>query len=61
LRVDRFFHKIIQERLKEKKKANESKDFLDVMLSDPGVDGVNDGLDEITIKGVSIVSCSMFL
>jgi hypothetical protein len=61
LRVDRFFHKIIQDHLKEKKKANESKDFLDVMLSDPGVDGVSDRLDEITIKGVAIVSCSIFL
>jgi hypothetical protein len=61
LRVDRFFHKIIQDHLKEKKKANESKDFLDVMLSDPGVDGVSDRLDEMTIKGVAIVSCSIFL
>jgi hypothetical protein len=60
-RVDRFFNKIIQEHLKEKKKANESKDFLDVMLSHHGVDGGRDRLDELTIKGVAIVSCSMFL
>ncbi len=60
-RVDRFFNKIIQEHLKEKKKATESKDFLDVMLSHPGVDDVSDRLDELTIKGVAIVSCSMFL
>jgi hypothetical protein len=60
-RVNRFFNKTIQEHLKEKKKANESKDFLDVMLSHPGVDGVSDKLDELTIKGVAIVSCSMFL
>jgi cytochrome P450 len=59
-RVNRFFNKIIQEHLKEKKKANESKDFLDVMLSHPGVDG-EDRLDELTIKGVAIVSYSMFL
>jgi hypothetical protein len=61
LRIDRFFQKIIQEHLKEKNKANESKDFLDVMLSDPCVDGVSDKLDDMTIKGVAIVSCSMFL
>jgi hypothetical protein len=60
LRIDRFFQKIIQEHLKEKNKANESKDFLDVMLSDPCVDGVSDKLDDMTIKGVAIVS-SMFL
>jgi hypothetical protein len=42
-------------------KANESKDFLDVMFFHPGVDGVTDKLDELTIKGVAIVSCSMFL
>ncbi len=60
-KVDRFFNKIIQEHLKEKMKANESKDFLDVMLSHPGVDGVRDKLDELTIKGVAIVSFSMFL
>jgi hypothetical protein len=60
-RVNRFFNKIIQEHLKEKKKANESKNFLDVMLSHPGVDGVSDKLDDYTIKGVAIVSCSMFL
>ncbi|KAH9564139.1 hypothetical protein CY35_04G008600 [Sphagnum magellanicum] len=35
-------------------KANESKDFLDVMLFHPGVDGVTDKLDELTIKGVAI-------
>jgi hypothetical protein len=44
---------------KRKKKANE--DFLDVMLSHPGVDGVSDKLDDRTIEGVAIVSCSMFL
>jgi hypothetical protein len=60
-KVDRFFNKITQEHLKEKKEANESKDFLDVMLSHRGVDGVSDRLDELTIKGVAIVSCSMFL
>ncbi len=60
-RIDRFFNKTIQEHLKEKKKANESKDFLDVMLSHPGVDGVSDKLDDRTIKGVAIVSCYMFL
>jgi hypothetical protein len=60
-RVDRFFNKIIQEHQKEKMKANESKDFLDVMLFHPGVDGVRDKLDELTIKGVAIVSFSMFL
>jgi hypothetical protein len=60
-RVDRFFNKIIQEHLKEKKEANESKDFLDVMLSHPGVEGGTDRLDELTIRGVAMVSCSMFL
>ncbi len=60
-RVNRFFNKIIQEHLKEKMKENESKDFLDVMLSHPGVNGVTNKLDELTIKGVAIVSCSMFL
>jgi len=53
-KVDRFFNKTIQEHLKEKKKANELKDFLDIMLSHPGVDGVSDRLDELTIRGVSI-------
>ncbi len=60
-RMDRFFDKIIQEHQKEKMKANESKDFLDVMLSHPSVDGVRDKLDELTIKGVAMVSFSMFL
>jgi len=60
-KVDRFFNKTIQEHLTKKKEANESKDFLDVMLSHRGVDGVSDKLDELTIKGVAIVSCSMFL
>ncbi len=60
-RVNRFFNKIIEEHLKDKTKANESKDFLDVMLSHPGVDGVSDRLGELTIKGVAIVSSSMFL
>ncbi|KAH9536222.1 hypothetical protein CY35_17G097200 [Sphagnum magellanicum] len=53
-RTNRFFNKTIQEHLKEKKKANESKNFLDVMLSHPGVDGVSDKLDDYTIKGVAI-------
>ncbi len=60
-KVDRFFNKTIQEHLTKKKEANESKDFLDVMLSHRGVDGVSDKLDELTIKGVAIVSGSMFL
>jgi hypothetical protein len=60
-KVNRFFNKIIQEHLKEKIKENGSKDFLDVMLFHPSVNGVKDRLDELTIKGVAIVSCSMFL
>ncbi|KAH9575715.1 hypothetical protein CY35_01G125400 [Sphagnum magellanicum] len=52
LRFDRLFDRIIQEHLKEKKRPDESKDFLDVMLSLPGVDGVSDRIDDSTIRAV---------
>jgi len=52
LRFDRLFDKIIQVHLKEKKRPDESKDFLDVMLSLPGVDGVSDRIDDSTIRAV---------
>ncbi|CAM6020150.1 unnamed protein product, partial [Sphagnum balticum] len=52
LRFDRLFDRIIQVHLKEKKRPDESKDFLDVMLSLPGVDGVSDRIDDSTIRAV---------
>ncbi len=59
LRFDRLFDRIIQVHLKEKKRPDESKDFLDVMLSLPGVDGVSDRIDDSTIRAVVNVSCSI--
>lgn len=50
--MDRVFDRVIQEHVKDKSKSDESKDFLDVLLSLPGVDGVSDRLDDITIKAV---------
>ncbi len=61
LKVDQFLGKFIQEHLKEKKRPNESKDFLDVMLPLRGVNGVSNRLDEITIKAIINVSHSMLL
>jgi len=57
--MDRVFDRVIQEHVKDKSKSDESKDFLDVLLSLPGVDGVSDRLDDITIKAVFNVSCSV--
>jgi hypothetical protein len=59
LRFDRLFDRIIQAHLKETKRPDESKDFLDVMLSLPGVDGVIDRIDDSTIRAVVNVSCSI--
>jgi hypothetical protein len=61
LKVNQFLGKFIQEHLKEKKKPNESKNFLDVMLPLCGVDGFSNRLDEITIKAIIDVSHSMLL
>ncbi len=59
--MDRLFDRVIQEHVKDKSKSDESKDFLDVLLSLPGVDSVSDRLDDITIKAVFNVSCSVVL
>jgi cytochrome P450 len=58
-KMDRLFDRIIQEHLKEKKTSDEPRDFLDVMLSLPGVEGARDRLDNMAIKGVVHVSCPM--
>jgi hypothetical protein len=59
LKVDNFLNKIIQDRLNEKK-PNESKDFLDVLLSLPGKNGSSHRLEDNTVKAVINVSYSIF-
>ncbi|CAK9208507.1 unnamed protein product [Sphagnum troendelagicum] len=51
LKIDNFLNKIIQDRLNEKK-PNESKDFLDVLLSLPGKNGSSHRLEDNTVKAV---------
>jgi hypothetical protein len=52
-KMDRLFDRIIQDHLKETKTSDEPRDFLDVMLSLPGVEGASDRLDNMAIKGLS--------
>ncbi len=55
LKIDQFFDEMIQDRLKQNG-LNDSKDFLDAMLSLPKTHGFGDRLKDNTIKAIFNVS-----
>ncbi len=55
LKIDQFFDEMIQDRLKQNG-LNDSKDFLNAMLSLPKTHGFGDRLEDNTIKAILNVS-----